>query len=169
MKDTIPPLDAELRRLLVRTNDQRRRTGQALHHLYRTLVFWARHEATFLESVQRWSPGGAEIFRQLALTLEALEPVEPDDALRPYFGEVLEHLADDLERGDRMLVPFLRWIESRFPPLTEMMRGESDESRTYDVDLAWLLARTFAACRTAARREMVKALRDAARSLTTPS
>ena len=157
-------LDDQLRRLLVGTNEQRRRTGQALHHLYRTLVFWSRHERPFLWIVRSWAAGGAAIFAALATTLSDLPGRATDVPLRRYVREVLERLADDLERGDGMLLPFLRWLEGRFPPLTEMMQAESESTRIHDHELALLLARGFVQVNEAEpRSDLVDRIRETAR------
>ena len=136
-------LDIELKRLVVGTNDQRRRVGQTLFHFYRTLIFWRDKGFGFFDVVRAWSAGGAAVFDALAASLRELGEPERDEDLRAFTVEFLEQLAGDLERGDHMMLPFLRWIESRFPELTEMMRAESEDSRIYDIALAEDLAALY--------------------------
>jgi hypothetical protein len=156
-------LSAELERLLVGTNDLRRRTGQAFHHFYRTLLFWQRHDEPFVASVRRWSASGAAIFGSMAPFLRRLGENARDDDLRRWVVAVVRQVADDVERGDHMVVPFLRWIEARFPPLTEMMKAERPDSRIYDADLAQSLAAGLAAvARTTQRAAVSAALRETA-------
>lgn len=152
-------LDRELQKLLVGTNDQRRRVGQALYHFYRTLIFWMPKGRTFLEITTAWSAGGAAVFSTLATTLEELADGTRDENLRRFVGRVLGQLADDLHRGDHMIVPFLRWIEGLFPELTEMIQQEAVDSRIYDFDLARELASLFAAAADAERAEIVASFR----------
>ena len=158
-------LDRELRKLIVGTNDQRRRVGQTLYHFYRTLIFWRDKGLSFRDVTRAWSAAGAMVFDNLAATLRELEPHERDEPLRRHLAEFLEHLADDLHRGDHMMVPFLRWLETRFPVITEMMRSEQGDSRLYDVDLAEALSQAFAACAREDREGMVRVLRAAAAHL----
>ena len=155
-------LDRELLQLLVETNEQRRRVGQTLYHFYRTLVFWLPKGRSFYDVAKAWSAGGAAIFDSLATTLADLPPPTPDPALRRFLGRVLTRLADDLERGDHMLVPFLRYLETLFPELTEMIRLESVGSRLYDLDLARELASLFAVAADTPRADFVRSLRASA-------
>ena len=71
-------------------------------------------------------------------------------------------LADDLERGDHMLMTFLRWLEGRFPELTEMMKRESSDSRILDVELARWLGSLLAYGAQAGREDFTRALRQVA-------
>lgn len=160
-------LDHELRKLLIGTNDQRRRVGQALYHYYRTLIFWMQKGRPLFATTQAWSAGGAAIFRGLTVTLEPLTPWARDTRLRVYLAGFLEQLADDLERGDHMLVPFLRWMETIFPELTEIIREEDATSKIYDYDLARELASLFASIADAPRSEVVQALRTCAEGFRT--
>ena len=153
-------LDDELRGLLAETNDQRRRAGQALYHFYRSLVFWQGKGRTFHAIAKAWSAGGEQIFDSQAAALQRLAPHRADLPLRAYVADVLAQLAGDLERGDHLLVPFLRWIEGRFPELTSMMQAETPDSRIHDYDLARALARMFGLCERADRAEMVRCLRE---------
>jgi len=155
-------LDLELQKLLVGTNDQRRRVGQALYHFYRTLVFWMPKGRSFFETTKAWAAGGAAIFDGLAATLEPLGPWERDRRLRAYTANFLQQLAEDLERGDHMLVPFLRWMETLFPELTEIIREEDARSKIYDYDLARELASLFVSVANAPRAEVVTSLRTCA-------
>ncbi len=148
-----PPADGaaladELRRLLAETNDQRRRFGQTFWHLYRSLVFWGEHGHSFARTVQLAAPAGAALFQSMAVSLVDLEPKRPDRALRRFARDVLERLAADLDGGDRLRVAYLRFLEGRFPALTELMRAESPETRLFDHDLAAELAQGFAAIST---------------------
>jgi len=59
-------LDRDLEKLLVGTNDLRRRTGQAFYHFYRTLIFWSDKGLSFHESTKVWMAAGAAIFRLTA-------------------------------------------------------------------------------------------------------
>ncbi len=156
-------LDRELERLIVGTNDQRRRAGQALYHFYRTLIFWQNKGHAFHDSVRAWSAGGASIFDSIASTLIDLEvPPECDTRLRRFMHGVLERLAEDLARGDHTRTSFLRWIEGRFPELTAMMKEEAGDSKIYDVDLAVDLTQLFTICAGADAGEMPSMLRTGA-------
>ncbi|MDJ0523461.1 MAG: hypothetical protein QNJ90_15440 [Planctomycetota bacterium] len=158
-------LDAELQRLVVGTNDQRRRVGQTLFHFYRTLIFWREKGMSFFDVVRAWSAGGAAVFDALAATLREMGAPERDEVLRAFTAEFLERLAEDLERGDHLMVPFLRWLETRFPQLTAMMHAESETSRIYDVDLAEDLAALFVHAARSDRAGMLSVLRAAARAI----
>jgi hypothetical protein len=155
-------LDAELERLLVGTNEQRRRVGQALWHLHKTLAFWHSRGRTFSSIARAWCAAGGAIFSSMAATLRRLGRPEADARLRAFVAEVLQQLADDLERGEHMLVPFLRWMDERFPVLTAMMREESAATRVYDSELATLLADTFRLCSAGAAPDVVRRLREGA-------
>jgi len=155
-------LDRELEQLLVGTNAQRRRAGQALYHFYRTLIFWQNKGHTFHDSVRAWSAGGAAIFDSIAGTLAELGDPSRDEQLRRFMALVLHRLADDLERGDHTRTSFLRWIESRFPELTAMMKEEADDSTVYDVDLAVDLSELFTLCAGADAGETSAVLRAGA-------
>lgn len=137
-------LDAELRRLLADTNDQRRRFGKALYHFYRTLIFWGDRGASFAESTRMWAAGGAAIFDGMAGSLRELTPHNEDQTLRTFSSTFLRRLAEDLKRGAHMRVSFLRWLEARFPELTSMMQTETAVVRISDYDLAFELANLFA-------------------------
>lgn len=155
-------LEKELLQLLVETNEQRRRVGQVLYHFYRTLAFWLPKGRPFFDITKAWSAGAATIFDSLARTLAELPPPTPDPTLRAFLGAVLNRLADDLERGDHMLVPFLRYLETLFPQLTEMIREESGGSRIHDLELARELASLFAVHPDAERADFVRSLRASA-------
>jgi len=161
-------LEKELLHLLVETNEQRRRVGQTLYHFYRTLAFWLPKGRPFFDIMKAWSAGGAAIFDGLATTLAELPPPQPDPTLRRFLGEVLNRLADDLERGDHMLVPFLRYLETLFPKLTEMIRQESAESKIYDLELARELASLFAVAPDTPRKDVVRSLRASAEGFLVP-
>lgn len=154
-------LDLELKRLVVGTNEQRRRVGQAIFHLYKTFVFWHDKGRGFYDIASRWAVGGAAIFDSLAATLRDLEVFQEDPPLRAWLAEVLDQLALDLERGDQMLHPFIRWLESRFPDLTAMMQEEKSGSKIHDYDLALALTNVFARAADADREDMVALLRGA--------
>ncbi|MDA1195765.1 MAG: hypothetical protein O2894_11345 [Planctomycetota bacterium] len=158
-------LDLELRRLVVGTNDQRRRVGQTLFHFYRTLIFWREHGMGFVQVTQMWSAGGAAVFDALAAGLRELGLPEEDPRLRAFVTTFLRQLAGDLERGDHMLVSFLRWLETIFPELTSMMQEESADSRIYDIELADILAALFVHCARASPRELPAVLRETAERL----
>ena len=73
-----------------------------------------------------WSAGGAAVFDAMAGTLRELGDQQDDARLRVILRRAsCDQLADDLERGDHMIVPFLRWLEERMPELTAMMQEES--------------------------------------------
>ena len=74
-------------------------------------------------------------------------------------------MAGDVERGDTMLLPFLRWLEGRFPELTEMMQAESPASRIYDVALAEDMATLFVHAARAEVGALPVLLRAAAKAL----
>ncbi len=161
-------LDRELAKLVLGTNDQRRRVGQAVYHLYRTLIFWHDKRRPFHASVQAWSVGGAAIFESLAAMLEGLDPFEEDAKLRAWLAIVLAQLGDDLRRGDHMLVPFLRWMEGRFGELTRMMQEESAGSTIYDFALARILEELFARAAGADRLGMADLFEGASRRIVSP-
>ncbi len=158
-------LDLELKKLLVGTNDLRRRTGQAFYHFYRTLVFWADKDLSFLDSTKVWMAAGAQIFNLTASSLESIGTPSRDEPLRTFSTEVLRQLADDLERGEHTRIAHVRWLEARFPALTKMMRREASETPIYDSRLARGLAQTFTLCAGATRGDMVAYLREAADEL----
>jgi hypothetical protein len=160
--------DDDLDGLLAETNDQRRRVGQTLYHFYRSLVFWHAKGRTFHATTKAWAAAGEAVFAALAASLGKRLPHQPDAVLRRYVGRVLGQLADDLERGDHMLVPFLRWIEARFPELTKMMQAETPDSRIYDVELAVDLRVLFGDCARADRPQTVRRLREVAASAAGP-
>ena len=154
-------LELELRRLVVGTNDQRRRVGQTLFHFYRTIIFWKDKGFDFTRVTQAWSAGGAAVFDTMAATLRELGAPEVDVTLRGFIEAFLAQLAGDLERGDHMVVPFIRWLEARFPELTVMMQAENSDSRIYDTELAEVLATLFAHCTRAEPAEVPRLLRAA--------
>jgi hypothetical protein len=155
--------EIELERLVVGTNDQRRRVGQTLFHLYRTFIFWKDKGRSFFDVTRAWSAGGAAIFDAMASTLREVGPPEPDEPLRRFLAGFMERLAGDLERGEHRFVGFLRWLESTFPEITEMMRAESGDSRIYDSELAEQLGALFARAARADREALVGLLRRASR------
>jgi len=155
-------LELELKRLVVGTNDQRRRVGQTLFHFYKTLIFWREKDLPFAQVTRMWSAGGAAIFDAMAGTLRRLGEQTDDPRLREFCARFLEQLAGDLERGDHMIVPFLRWLEERMPELTAMMQEESPTSRIYDIELADILAALFVHCARAEPEGMPRVLRAAA-------
>jgi hypothetical protein len=152
-------LQEELRQLLAETNDQRRRFGQVIYHIYRTLVFWGEHGASFAQSVRRAAPAGATLFDAMARGLADLEPQAEDVPLRSFVQDVLGRLAADLEGGERLRVAFLRWLEGRFPVLTRLMRDEDGAGRLMDHALAAALAQGFAAIADAAPEGLVAPIR----------
>ena len=156
------PLQDELRRLLAETNDQRRRFGQTIYHVYRTLVFWGEHGSPFAASVKLAAPAGAALFDAMARSLADLEPHEEDVALRRYVVDLLDRLARDLEGGDRLRVAFLRWLEGRFPALTQLMREEQASPRLLDHALAAELTQGFASIAEAPVEGLPQRLRDLA-------
>ena len=129
-------LDRELQKLLVETNDLRRRTGQTFWHFFRTLVFWHDKGKGFSESLRLWAPGGAAVFRTLETVLRDMDEHVPDEELRSYTAEVFTRLADDLERGEHMRMSFLRWLESRFSQLTGLMQTSDAGVRIFDYEYA---------------------------------
>jgi hypothetical protein len=162
---TTAPLEQELRKLVVGTNDQRRRVGQTLFHFYRTLIFWQEKGLGFAAVTQMWSAGGAQVFDSMAKTLRDLGPQEDDEVLRAFVAGFLRQLAEDLERGDHMQVSFLRWLEEGFPQLTGMMQQESATSRIYDTALADILSTLFVFCARTDREGLPRVLRAAAEKI----
>lgn len=159
-------LDLELKRLMVGTNDQRRCVGQTFYHFYKTLIFWKSKGLSFFEVTRSWSAGGAAIFDAMADTLRELGESASDVKLRAFTSELLVQLADDLQGGDHLLMPFLLWLERRFPELTEMMRAEDEATRIYDVEFAEVMARLLAYTVHSEREELVGIVREAAHALT---
>ncbi len=162
-------LDLELKRLIAGTNDQRRRVGQTLFHFYRTLIFWRDKGMSFFDVTRAWSAGGAAIFDSQARSLRELlgdgGEEHRDEDLRSFTAEFLDQLAGDVARGDHMLLPFLRWLEERFPALTAMMQDEDPDSRIYDVALADDLAALFVHAACADRENLHDVLRAAASAI----
>jgi len=128
--------DDELLALVAETNDQRRVVGQSLWSLHRALVFGHTRGTSFGAALARWAPGAAQVSEGLERRLRRLAPHAPDDALRRFTSDALERLAEGLEREEFGLVPFLRFLEGRFPALTALMREEEKGSKRYDIVLA---------------------------------
>jgi len=149
----------ELHCLLAETNDQRRRFGQTIYHVYRMLVFWGERGKSFGRAVQLAAPAGAALFDTMEVSLRDLYPHEPDAPLRAFAADLLDRLARDLEGGDRLRVAFLRWLEGRFPALTALMRAESSDTRIFDHELAADLAQGFAAIAEASDDQLVARVR----------
>lgn len=149
----------ELHRLLAETNDQRRRFGQTIYHVYRMLVFWGERGKSFGRAVQLAAPAGAALFDTMEVSLRDLYPHEPDAPLRAFAADLLDRLARDLEGGNRLRVAFLRWLEGRFPALTALMRAESSDTRVFDHELAADLAQGFAAIAEASDDQLVARVR----------
>ena len=158
-------LDDELKRLLVGTNEQRRRVGQTLYHYYRTLVFWRERGNGFFETTKLWSGAGASVFAHLATTLQSFGEPSEDGPLRAFLVAWLLQLAEDLERGDGMFVPYLRWLEQRFPVLTTMMKEERADSLIFDVALCRIMAGSLGRVALATREGAIARLREAADDL----
>ena len=152
-------LHDELHRLLAETNDQRRRFGLTIYHVYRMLVFWGERGTSFGRAVQLAAPAGAALFDTMEVSLRDLFPHEADVPLRGFAAELLDRLARDLEGGDRLRVAFLRWLEGRFPALTALMRAEAPETRLFDHELAVDLAQGFAAIAEASEDQLVPRIR----------
>ena len=159
-------LELELKRLVIGTNDQRRRFGQTMFHFYRTLIFWREKEMPFAQITQMWSAGGAAIFDAMAGMLREVGEQKDDERLRTFCDGFLRQLAEDIERGDHMIVPFLRWLEERMPELTAMMQDESPDSRIYDIELADILAALFVHTARAEVGGIPRVLRAAADEIT---
>jgi len=155
----------EALRLLLGTNDARRRVGQALAHLHRSLVFWGGEGRSFAWIVRSWAVVAAAVFDDLATTLRELEVFGEDRRLRPWLAAVLLRLAADLEGGHARLFPFVRWLDARFPALTRMMRAEPPGSRVYDLELARALTTGLVRVAGDASGALVDGLREAAASL----
>lgn len=158
-------LDHELERLLIGTNDQRRRAGQAFFHFYKTLIFWSDKGLGFHDCTRMWSAAGAAIFDAMAGRLQDMLPHDEDEPLRTFVRDTLDELADCMERGDHTRLSFVRWIEGRFPDLTAMMADERPDSRIFDYALAVDLAETFTFMAGADRKRMVALLRERAERL----
>lgn len=158
-------LDRELKALLVGTNDLRRRTGQALYHLYRTLIFWGRRGKGFADATRLWCAAAASIFDTLVTSLREAGSAQEDAPLRRYVQEVLRQLAEDLAAGDRMQHGWLRWLESRFPRLTELMQDSPASLRILDSDLALTLAEGLTLVAGASDDQLPARLRDLAGDL----
>lgn len=159
-------LDRELEKLLVGTNDLRRRTGQAFFHFYRTLIFWADKGLSFLDSTKVWMAAGAAIFNLTARSLASVGESREDAPLRTYCAGILERLAEDLERGEHTRIAHVRWLETQFPTLTAMMREEAELDPILDSDLARDLAQAFTVAAGGNRGELVSTLRTTARHIT---
>lgn len=155
-------LDRELKTLLVGTNDLRRRAGQAFYHFYKTLIFWSDKGLSFVESARVWMPAGAAIFNLTASSLRAIGEPSRDEPLRRFCATVMRQLADDLDRGDHTRIAHVRWLEARFPELTEMMRRDQAADPIYDSELATMLANSFTLAVGGEGRQMTATLREAA-------
>lgn len=159
-------LDQELEKLLVGTNDLRRRAGQAFYHFYRTLVFWGDKGLSFEDTTRVWMGAGAAIFRLTAASVESAGEQVQDVPLRAYIAKLLTQLAEDLERGDHTRMAFLRWLEARFPELTQMMQREVSAAPIYDGALARDLSHAFVVAAGGNLATMTGHLRDTAAALT---
>ena len=137
----------------------------ALFVLGACLLFWKNKGLSFYDVTRAWSAGGAVVFDAMASTLRELGEAQSDDRLRAFTSGFLLQLAEDLERGDRMLMPFLRWLESRFPELTEMMQAEDETTRIYDAELAEVLARMLSYAARSEREDLVGIVREAAHAI----
>lgn len=169
MTATARDLEREMRLLTVGTNDQRRRVGQTLFHFYKTLIFWKETDVGFAAITRMWSAGGGMVFDALAASMRDLGDPGRDEPLRSYTAEFLVQLAEDLARGDHMLLSYLRWLEERFPELTAMMQEESSSSRIYDVELAEILAALFVHCASAEPEGLPRVFKAAAAELAKPA
>jgi len=123
-------------------------------------VFWNDKGLAFFDITRSWSVGGAAVFDSLAATLREFDVFDRDERLRGWLAEVLDQLAGDLERGDGLLFPFLRWLEGLFPSLTAMMQEEQSGSKVWDYDLARTLANLFTRTAGADRATMIAMLRE---------
>ena len=158
-------LDDKALLLVAETNDQRRCVGKTLHYLHRTLLLWRDRGRDFSASVRAFSPGAAAMFASLESRLLRLPEAGRDLRLRRWLAPIFDRLADDLDRGERMLVPFVRWLEGRFPELTKMMSSEASSSKIHDAALARDLALAFGAAGRADRAHLAEAFRDASKAL----
>ncbi|MCP5071641.1 MAG: hypothetical protein GY946_34205 [bacterium] len=158
-------LERELRTLLAGTNDQRRRVGQTLYHLYRTLIFWSERGKGFLETTRLWAASGASIFDTLATSLRDAGIPRPDTRLRAYLARVWRQLAEDLSRGGHMQYGYLRWLEQQFPELTKIMKQEDVASRIFDVQLAVTVSQGLTLLAGAGESSAPDVLRDMANEL----
>src|SRR5262245_13251160 len=120
-----PPLADELLPLFAETNDLRRAVGRALWYLHRCLVFWMGKEKPFGAVVASWAPACAQGFAAMEKRLRKVPPHARDETLRRFTSQVLRRLSEDVARGDGMAVPFVRWLETRFPTLTALMKEEA--------------------------------------------
>lgn len=155
-------LDRELKTLLVGTNDLRRRAGQAFYHFYKTLIFWSDKGLSFIESARVWMPAGAAIFNLTASSLRAIGDPSRDESLRGFCATLMRQLADDLERGDHTRIAHVRWLEARFPELTEMMRRDQGADPIYDSELATMVANAFTLAAGGDETQLTVTLRGAA-------
>ena len=155
-------LDDRQLALVAETNDQRRCVGQALTYLHRTLLQGNERGRGLRAGVRAFAPGAAALFASLEARLRRLSSRGRDERLRRWLSAVLARLAEDLDRGDRMLVPFARWLEGRFPELTALMRKEAPESKVHDAVLAQDLALAFGACARAEPERLPGVLSEAA-------
>ena len=119
----------------------------------------------FLKDVSTANKTNTALFASLEARLRRLPSAGRDERLRRWLSAVLLRLAEDLDRGDRMLIPFARWLEGRFPDLTALMRREAPGSKVHDAALAQDLALTFGACARAEPERLARVLAEAAADL----
>jgi hypothetical protein len=161
-------LPDELLPLFAETNDLRRAVGRALWYLHRCLVFWMGREKPFAEMVSAWAPACADGFASMERRLRKVPPHAFDAPLRRYLATVLDRLGRDLERGSGMAVPFLRWLEARFPALTGLMKEGVEGERIQDVVLARDLRRVCQEVADARPEALPRVLLGAAEDLLRP-
>jgi len=82
---------------------------------------------------------------------------------------LLTRLAEDLARGEHTRIAHVRWIETRFPALTRMMREEVAAAPIYDVELATALSDAFTLCAGAPPRDLIAILRRTADEILAPT
>lgn len=155
MNDEATAMQRELERLLVGTNDLRRRVGQSLYHYYRTLIFWSQRGRAFSHTTRLWCAAAASAFDSVGVILRDAGPPEVDAPLRAFLARAFHQLADDLERGEHMQHAWLRWLESKFPALTTLMREAGEDDRILDAELASQLAEGLALAAGAERDDLV--------------
>ena len=156
-------IDDELLALVADTNDQRRVVGQALIALHRALLI--PRDRGFVDSVQKWAPGAAQLFGSMETRLRRLTPHARDESIRSWLRPVLDRLADDLERGDHGRLSFLAWLQGRFLDLTRLLREEERGTRIHDVLLARDLSLVMGTVARVDATSAASALRVAAREL----
>jgi hypothetical protein len=154
-------LDDERAKLFAETNDLRRRFGQAVWLLQRSITL-ARGDRTLRAIFTTWASSAASLFRREQERLARLEPQGRDEGLRRLAIGVLETLATDVAGGDARLAPCLRSLEAALDAVVDLLRAEAGKPPVHDLDLARALRHGAATWARGDARAAAEALRATA-------